>query len=69
MVKLLRISMKQFTRGVYTPDGKTKQVVNLGEYAQEFVLVSFEADGFSNPRLVKAYGRGFDCWWIRQEAV
>lgn len=28
------------------------------------ILVSFDPDGKSNPRLATAYGFGLDCWYI-----
>lgn len=28
------------------------------------ILVSFEADGLSEPQMVTAYGVGLSCWWM-----
>lgn len=56
---------------IYTPSrlSNPKEISKaafLEKYADypRSMLVSFEADGFSNPKTVTAYGRGLDCWWI-----
>lgn len=72
MPELQPIAMVRVTRGcIYAPSrlrpakhiSESDFLAHYADHARP-VLVSFEADGVSNPRRVTAYGRGLDCWYI-----
>ena len=58
---------------IYTPSRwQRKKRISEQEFIEKYadygriIKVSFNRDGISNPQEVTAYGRGLDCWWIRQ---
>jgi hypothetical protein len=74
MIKLQPLAMRVPTNNcVYTISRFVKsKKVSEQEFVERYtdysvsMLVSFDEDGYSNPKRVTAYGRGFDGWWIAE---
>jgi hypothetical protein len=74
-VRLQPIAMVRPSRDcIYVPsrirpvrEVSEKEFLKRYAHTPRAMLVSFEADGVSNPQRVTAYGFGLDCWYIVSE--